>query len=332
MMSMRITDTFAYSILLSNQNNGFVQSEVKTMAANGWSEDECVTKFAVEAVAYNGANAAEYIFINGSLYTYNTATGELNKASTSGFQFDEGLGGKEEYMRSVVVGNFDGNTAGREQIVFVASCRDNDKEYSFKKCMIAGVYNNDKKDSKGNVTDYGTVTGSSTTISGWGPDKVDGGYKGTGAQMVLTSCDRDQDGVIARYKGVSYAYSDPEVKAVMQAAPYFAALGDSANNETDYTITESYELEQSSSNNVSYSVGMSYSYGGLHSPFEVKISAGNSLEWSKTFSEALETEYAMTVKAQAYNTALVARTPVFVYCYEVLDENGKWSDGTAMSL
>ena len=71
---------------------------------------------------------------------------------------------------------------------------------------------------------------------------------------------------------------------------------------------------------------MSYSYGGLLSPFEVNISAGYSLEWSKTFSEALETEYAMTVKAQAYNTALVARTPVFVYCYEVLDENGKWSN------
>ena len=40
----------------------------------------------------------------------------------------------------------------------------------------------------------------------------------------------------------------------------------------------------------------------------------------------------MTVKAQAYNTALVARTPVFVYCYEVLDKNGAWSDETAISL
>lgn len=165
-----------------------------------------------------------------------------------------------------------------------------------------------------------------------GPNKADGGYKGGGAQVLLTACDRDQDGVIARYKGVSYAYSDPEVKAVMQAAPYFAALGDSANNETDYTITESYELEQSSSKNVSYSVGMSYSYGGLFAPFELEISAGYSLEWSKSFSEALETEYAMTVKAQAYNTALVARTPVFVYCYEVLDKNGAWSDETAISL
>ena len=191
--------------------------------------------------------------------------------------------------------------------------------------MISATYND-------TAADYGAATGFKTTLSDWGPNKADGGYKGGGAQVLLTACDRDQDGVIARYKGVSYAYSDPEVKAVMQAAPYFAALGDSANNETDYTITESYELEQSSSKNVSYSVGMSYSYGGLFAPFELEISAGYSLEWSKSFSEALETEYAMTVKAQAYNTALVARTPVFVYCYEVLDKNGAWSDETAISL
>jgi hypothetical protein len=321
-------DTFAYCVLMNNCNKGFVQSEVKTMSANGWTYG--VSPNAVEAVAFNGENAADFIFINGSLYTYDSSTGGFNTVSsqgytTSGFQFDGALGGHEEFMRSVVVGNFDGNTAGREQILFVASCRDKDSVYSFKKGMIAGVYNNDSGD------DYDVATGFKTTISDWGPNNANGGYNGTGAQVVLTSCDRDQDGVIARYKGVSYAYSDPEVKAVIQAAPYFAALGDSANNETDYTITESYELEQSSSKNVSYSVGMSYSYGGLLSPFEVNVSSGYSLEWSKTYSEALETEYAMTVKAQAYNTALVARTPVFIYCYEVLDENGEWSDGTAMT-
>ncbi len=322
-------DTFAYCVLMNNCNKGFVQSEVKTMTANDWTYG--CSPNAVEAVAFNGENAADFIFINGSLYTYDSSTGGFNTVSsqgytTSGFQFDGALGGHEEFMRSVVVGNFDGNNAGREQILFVASCRDKDSVYSFKKGMIAGVYNNDSGD------DYDVATGFKTTISDWGPNNAKGGYNGTGAQVLLTSCDRDQDGVIARYKGVSYAYSDPEVKAVMQAAPYFAALGDSANNETDYTITESYELEQSSSKNVSYSVGMSYSYGGLLSPFEVNISAGYSLEWSKTYSEALETEYTMTIKAQAYNTALVARTPVFIYCYEVLDENGEWSDGTAMTL
>ena len=325
----------AYTTLLNNKNNGFIQSDYKTMSTNEWTYkstdgEDIVSPLAVEAVAYNGASAADFIFINGTLYTYNTATGELNTVASqgykmSGFQFDGALGGHEEYIRSVAVGNFDGNNAGREQIVFVTSCRDGDDTYSFKKGLISATYND-------TAADYGAATGFKTTLSDWGPNKADGGYKGGGAQVLLTACDRDQDGVIARYKGVSYAYSDPEVKAVMQAAPYFAALGDSANNETDYTITESYELEQSSSKNVSYSVGMSYSYGGLLAPFELNISAGYSLEWSKTYTEALETEYAMTVKAQAYNTALVARTPVFVYCYEVLDENGEWSDGTAMSL
>ena len=325
----------AYTTLLNNKNNGFIQSDYKTMSTNEWTYkstdgEDIVSPLAVEAVAYNGASAADFIFINGTLYTYNTATGELNTVASqgykmSGFQFDGALGGHEEFIRSVAVGNFDGNNAGREQIVFVTSCRDGDDTYSFKKGLISATYND-------TAADYGASTGFKTTLSDWGPNKADGGYKGGGAQVLLTACDRDQDGVIARYKGVSYAYSDPEVKAVMQAAPYFAALGDSANNETDYTITESYELEQSSSKNVSYSVGMSYSYGGLFAPFELEISAGYSLEWSKSFSEALETEYAMTVKAQAYNTALVARTPVFIYCYEVLDENGKWSDETAISL
>ena len=325
----------AYTTLLNNKNKGFIQSDYKTMSTNKWTYkstdgEDIVSPLAVEAVAYNGASAADFIFINGTLYTYNTATGELNTVASqgykmSGFQFDGALGGHEEFIRSVAVGNFDGNNAGREQIVFVTSCRDKDSVYSFKKGLISATYND-------TGADYGTATGFKTTLSDWGPNNADGGYKGGGAQVVLTACDRDQDGVIARYKGVSYAYSDPEVKAVMQAAPYFAALGDSANNETDYTITESYELEQSSSKNVSYSVGMSYSYGGLFAPFELEISAGYSLEWSKTYSEALETEYAMTVKAQAYNTALVARTPVFIYCYEVLDENGEWSNETAISL
>ena len=328
-------EKFAYSVLLNNHNKGFVQGAVKTMNSNKWTQKSCDDKIVLyttaEAVAFDGSTVADYLFLNGSVYTYNATAGQFDAVSSkgysvSGFQFTDGLGGKEELFRSVAVGNFDGNTAGREQIVFVASCRDKDDVYSFKKGMITGVYS-DSND------DYGTATGFKTTIqSNWGPNNANGGNYGCGAQVLLTACDRDQDGVIARYKGVSYAYSDPEVKAVMQAAPYFAALGDSANNETDYTITESYELEQSSSKNVSYSVGMSYSYGGLFAPFELEISAGYSLEWSKSFSEALETEYAMTVKAQAYNTALVARTPVFIYCYEVLDENGEWSDETAMTL
>ena len=89
---------------------------------------------------------------------------------------------------------------------------------------------------------YEAANGFDLTLSYWSPNEAYGDYYGCTAQVLLTACDRNQDGVIAKYKGVSYAYSDPEVKAVIQAAPYFSALSDSGENETAYTITESFEL------------------------------------------------------------------------------------------
>lgn len=334
----------AYTTLLNNGNRGFVQSEYKVMASNGWTKagsrtKEVVSPLAVEAVAFNGASAADFVFINGTLYNYNAQTGELYKLTsneysfrtnsnggTNNFWFEGEIGGKTEFFRSVAVGNFDGNNAGREQIVFVTSAETgNEDKYSFSKGMISATYP-DTSDS------YEAANGFDLTLSYWSPNEAYGDYYGCTAQVLLTACDRNQDGVIAKYKGVSYAYSDPEVKAVIQAAPYFSALSDSGENETAYTITESFELEQSSSKNVSFSVGMSYSYGGLLAPVEVNISAGYSLEWSKTYSTALQKEYSLTVKARAYNTVLVSRTPVFIYAYEILDENGKWSGDTAITL
>ena len=337
-------DTVAYTTLLNNGNRGFVQSEYRTISANGWTRNSTATTeifppLAVEAVAFNGASAADFVFINGTLYNYNAQTGELYKLTsneysfrtnsngkTNNFWFEGEIGGKTEFFRSVAVGNFDGNNAGREQIVFVTSAETgNEDKYSFSKGMISATYP-DTSDS------YEAANGFDLTLSYWSPNEAYGDYYGCTAQVLLTACDRNQDGVIAKYKGVSYAYSDPEVKAVIQAAPYFSALSDSGENETAYTITESFELEQSSSKNVSFSVGMSYSYGGLLAPVEVNISAGYSLEWSKTYSTALQKEYSLTVKARAYNTVLVSRTPVFIYAYEILDENGKWSGDTAITL
>ena len=337
-------DTVAYTTLLNNGNRGFVQSEYRTISANGWTRNSTATTeifppLAVEAVAFNGASAADFVFINGTLYNYNAQTGELYKLTsneysfrtnsngkTNNFWFESEIGGKDEFFRSVAVGNFDGNNAGREQIVFVTSAgTGNEDKYSFSKGMISATYP-DTSDS------YEAANGFDLTLSYWSPNEAYGDYYGCTAQVLLTACDRNQDGVIAKYKGVSYAYSDPEVKAVIQAAPYFSALSDSGENETAYTITESFELEQSSSKNVSFSVGMSYSYGGLLAPVEVNISAGYSLEWSKTYSTALQKEYSLTVKARAYNTVLVSRTPVFIYAYEILDENGKWSGDTAITL
>ena len=160
-------DTVAYTTLLNNGNRGFVQSEYRTISANGWTRNSTATTeifppLAVEAVAFNGASAADFVFINGTLYNYNAQTGELYKLTsneysfrtnsngkTNNFWFESEIGGNDEFFRSVAVGNFDGNNAGREQIVFVTSARTgNEDKYSFSKGMISATYP-DTSDSYG---------------------------------------------------------------------------------------------------------------------------------------------------------------------------------------
>ena len=106
----------AYTTLLNNGNRGFVQSEYKVMASNGWTKagsrtKEVVSPLAVEAVAFNGASAADFVFINGTLYNYNAQTGELYKltsneysfrtnsnGSTNNFWFEGEIGGKDRIL------------------------------------------------------------------------------------------------------------------------------------------------------------------------------------------------------------------------------------------
>lgn len=112
-------DTVAYTTLLNNGNRGFVQSEYRTISANGWTRNSTATTeifppLAVEAVAFNGASAADFVFINGTLYNYNAQTGELYKLTsneysfrtnsngkTNNFWFESEIGGKDEFFRSV---------------------------------------------------------------------------------------------------------------------------------------------------------------------------------------------------------------------------------------
>ena len=171
------------------------------MASNGWTKagsrtKEVVSPLAVEAVAFNGASAADFVFINGTLYNYNAQTGELDKltsnkysfrtnsnGSTNNFWFEGEIGGKTEFFRSVAVGNFDGNNAGREQIVFVTSAETgNEDKYSFSKGMISATYP-DTSDS------YEAANGFDLTLSYWSPNEAYCDYYGCTAHVQM--CIRD---------------------------------------------------------------------------------------------------------------------------------------------
>ena len=69
----------------------------------------------VETVAINGKGRPEHIFINGTLYTVNGSklsavyTGDYFKKADKGM---DGMPTEETYIRSMAVGNFDGNEEG----------------------------------------------------------------------------------------------------------------------------------------------------------------------------------------------------------------------------
>ena len=328
---------YLYIGKLSNSGNGFVKTTNQTIESNGWTDggyhdaDDVWQQLAVESVAINGKGrgAKELVFLSGTLYD---ASNNKPVAVYTGDYFksaDDGAGGTTRIsncdIQSIAVGNFDGNTAGREQVVFTIALKhaNNNESHLLTGYMRGKNY----KDTtvNGEIKEYGTAGGYDCLVP-------TDSYVNTNAQnavsFLVIPVDKNNDGVLAKYRGVTYAYTDPDVKAVLQAAPYFDEVMDAGNNETEYVLTESYELSDWDSDSVSFSIGYSTEFNFLGG--KASIETGYALDWTKSFERSLHEEWSQSFSAQAYNSVVVSRTPVFVYEYDIQKADGTWNDKTVM--
>ena len=328
---------YLYIGKLSNSGNGFVKTTNQAIESNGWTDggyhnaDDVWQQLAVESVAINGKGrgAKELVFLSGTLYD---ASNNKPVAVYTGDYFksaDDGAGSTTRIsncdIQSIAVGNFDGNTAGREQVVFTIALKhaSNNKSHLLTGYMRGINY----KDTtvNGEIKEYGTAGGYDCLVP-------TDSYVNTDAQnavsFLVIPVDKNNDGVLAKYRGVTYAYTDPDVKAVLQAAPYFDEVMDAGNNETEYVLTESYELSDWDSDSVSFSIGYSTEFKFLGG--EASIETGYALDWTKSFERSLHEEWSQSFSAQAYNSVVVSRTPVFVYEYDIQNADGTWNDKTVM--
>ena len=330
---------YVYVGKLTNTGNGFSKTMNlnRTVESNGWTDggyhdaDDVWQQLAVESVAINGKGrgAKELVFLSGTLYDVSNNkpaavyTGDYFKSA------DDGAGSTTRIsncdIQSIAVGNFDGNKAGREQVVFTIALKHaNNNESHLLNGYMRGIKYNDVT-VNGEVKEYGTAGGYDCLVP-------TDSYVNTDAQnavsFLVIPVDRNNDGVLAKYRGVTYAYTDPDVKAVLQAAPYFDEVMDAGNNETEYVLTESYELSDWDSDSVSFSIGYSteFSFPGG----KASIETGYALDWTKSFERSLHEEWSQSFSAQAYNSVVVSRTPVFVYEYDIQNANGTWNDKTVM--
>ena len=328
---------YLYIGKLSNSGNGFVKTTNQAIESNGWTDggyhnaDDVWQQLAVESVAINGKGrgAKELVFLSGTLYD---ASNNKPVAVYTGDYFksaDDGAGGTTRIsncdIQSIAVGNFDGNTAGREQVVFTIALKHaNNNQSHLLTGYMRGINYNDKT-VNGEIKEYGTAGGYDCLVP-------TDSYVNTNAQnavsFLVIPVDKNNDGVLAKYRGVTYAYTDPDVKAVLQAAPYFDEVMDAGNNETEYVLTESYELSDWDSDSVSFSIGYSTEFKFLGG--EASIETGYALDWTKSFERSLHEEWSQSFSAQAYNSVVVSRTPVFVYEYDIQNADGTWNDKTVM--
>ena len=328
---------YLYIGKLSNSGNGFVKTTNQTIESNGWTDggyhdaDDVWQQLAVESVAINGKGrgAKELVFLSGTLYDASNNkpvavyTGDYFKSADDGASSTTRISNCD--IQSIAVGNFDGNKAGREQVVFtIALKHKNNNESHLLTGYMRGINYNDKT-VKGEIKEYGTAGGYDCLVP-------TDSYVNTNAQnavsFLVIPVDKNNDGVLAKYRGVTYAYTDPDVKAVLQAAPYFDEVMDAGNNETEYVLTESYELSDWDSDSVSFSIGYSTEFNFLGG--KASIETGYALDWTKSFERSLHEEWSQSFSAQAYNSVVVSRTPVFVYEYDIQNANGTWNDKTVM--
>ena len=328
---------YLYIGKLSNSGNGFVKTTNQTIESNGWTDggyhdaDDVWQQLAVESVAINGKGrgAKELVFLSGTLYdTSNNKpvavyTGDYFKSADDGAGSTTSISNCD--IQSIAVGNFDGNKAGREQVVFTIALKhaNNTQSHLLTGYMRGKSYND--KTVNGEIKEYGTAGGYDCLVP-------TDSYVNTNAQnavsFLVIPVDKNNDGVLAKYRGVTYAYTDPDVKAVLQAAPYFDEVMDAGNNETEYVLTESYELSDWDSDSVSFSIGYSTEFNFLGG--KASIETGYALDWTKSFERSLHEEWSQSFSAQAYNSVVVSRTPVFVYEYDIQKADGTWNDKTVM--
>ncbi|MBR3227218.1 MAG: fibronectin type III domain-containing protein [Erysipelotrichaceae bacterium] len=304
-----------------------------TGGGNATYADQAYQQMGVETVAINGKGSAELVFINGDLYTY--GNGKLTCVfQPDYFQEVDGATNlklnKETYMRSMAVGNFDGNEEGREQIAFVTAAAleaGADPFYvSYSLGMIGGIY----EDEDGNpqpqaMSYYCTDQDVLEDVDHYYPD--DNGGRCTIKDCLnfdLCAWDNDGDGLHVKYAGKEYIYTDPSVMAIVQAPPYFEEVKSAMTDmETSYSITTSYEYSSSHGNSTSFGVGADYEMEA--EVVKLNVAAGYATDWSESFENSWTESDEYTLTAYGEDQVLIYRTPVTIYKY-LVEVNNEWSE------
>ncbi|MDO5141252.1 MAG: hypothetical protein Q4D40_07260, partial [Eubacteriales bacterium] len=306
-------------------------------AANEWTKggtyksDYVWAQTAVKCTRINGANSADFTFINGTLYE--VRTNSIRKLfEPEYFQTgDAGAGGSvlsNVYISSVDSAVFDGNQEGREQVVFTMGLKTKGgHNYHFRYGIMGGCQFDQSFDSTDEDVKAGVSDEISTNARAYYSSNIDykegyvidgrGDYLYQNMNCLVLGVDRNYDGTYARLSkdGAGYLYSNPVVEAILQAAPYFAELGQTAGGTT-YTMTTTFGSSHSTEKSHSFGGGFADDFKSTAVTVNVKTGGGGG--FSSGYTDSFTKKYSQSFKAASQDTVVITRTPVLTYSYDVL--------------
>ena len=307
----------AYSYQYSTKDNSWTEKIKATeVVTNGFTNtgtkgDDVQNPIAVAAVAADGVNTQEYLFISGSMYKVGTVNGsqQLSILEGSNKGHDRWLGGRlinNSGILDYAVGNFDGNKQGMEQVYYVEYRKQETFDKQFLK--IGQLY----KGSAG------------STFSRWEDDWTY--YDKSNCNLALTTADVNNDAMLAKIKSVSTGYTDPKVMAILEASPHFAEVndGDIGNSQTGIGYSKDHNVTVKASGSFGFDIMAGFEYvaplietgGGV----EFNTSHTFTVGATKSTSKKITVEYSNDTND---NMVLMYATPMTYYEYQV-----KYPDGT----
>lgn len=313
--------TFNYTP--GDQGSGMSLGVSKTVDMNEftrtgyYSADTMVGTPALTCFKARGRNAAEDIFLAGTVYRWNKNSWEATNTASHCTESDRGIDGwliTNTWVDHCVAANFDSNNLGAEQVMFSSGYKQDSVSRYFYRVALMG---------------YGTKTEGDKLLSGDfyecnNTEVVRRSTKGNRPSCTFAALDVDNDSDTLRFKKKRYEYSNVNIMAILQPPPffddlkkeYFAAVGTTCYGKKTGT-------EQSTKVTYGAKAGC-YVNGGIDLPI-LKFTAEGTYthDWLWEYENSLSQELTWTLENHSFDNAVVLyRTPVTLYDYEVTPAKG----------
>jgi len=226
----------SYSVGAATQKELSEYDEGKVLINDG-IDAQCLRYVAPVGMAVadldgKGTGDAPYTFFFSELYTYDPGTRlfsdtgrHLDTIKNQTNNVDDGEEKGLHWVSDVIVGNFNNNDVGAEQIIAIVACKQSgntstdDDWYWYYMSYIS------KDISEGTI--YAQCEG----IINQGRSYINRSDKSRASVFVSVAApDVDDDSILLKYLSSEMMYTKPEVQAILQSAPYFADVADTYDN------------------------------------------------------------------------------------------------------